>query len=98
MSDDGFLENGFMGTEQWFGVGFVNYAEDGKFEPTTGMLAGLCSSELSCLFFRQEALLRKPRQATCSSVLGPTALSLHEPSTVATYYPLLVVVTLNPKP
>ncbi|CAE7286589.1 AMT1-1 [Symbiodinium natans] len=35
---DGLLENGFMGTEQWFGIGFVNYAGDGKFEPSTNML------------------------------------------------------------
>eukprot|EP00437_Effrenium_voratum_P011268 CAMPEP_0181425086 /NCGR_PEP_ID=MMETSP1110-20121109/14977_1 /TAXON_ID=174948 /ORGANISM="Symbiodinium sp., Strain CCMP421" /LENGTH=547 /DNA_ID=CAMNT_0023548261 /DNA_START=56 /DNA_END=1699 /DNA_ORIENTATION=+ len=38
MNDDGFLDNGFIGTEQFFGIGFVNYAGDGKFEPTTGML------------------------------------------------------------
>ena len=38
MNADGFLDNGFMGTEQWFGMGFVTYAGDGKFEPTTGML------------------------------------------------------------
>ncbi|CAJ1348866.1 unnamed protein product [Effrenium voratum] len=35
---DGLLENGFMGHEQWFGIGFVGYKQDGQLEPTTGML------------------------------------------------------------
>lgn len=38
MTSDGLLENGFVGSQQFFGVGFVTYKADGQLEPTTGPL------------------------------------------------------------
>jgi len=34
----GNLENGFIGTDQFFGIGFITRRDDGQIEPSTGML------------------------------------------------------------
>eukprot|EP00931_Biecheleriopsis_adriatica_P042011 TRINITY_DN2394_c0_g1_i3.p1 TRINITY_DN2394_c0_g1~~TRINITY_DN2394_c0_g1_i3.p1 ORF type:complete len:588 (+),score=117.62 TRINITY_DN2394_c0_g1_i3:248-1765(+) len=37
MTDDGYKENGFMGTDSFLGIGFIGYRDDNQLEPTSAM-------------------------------------------------------------